>query len=630
MGKLRFTLTYVLFWLILAFSCLLAENFAIFTSNPMGGFSIDSLIVFSLFVIALLIAYYVLEHKKNKVTFDYVLLPILLIFGGLCIATIWWQGPRTFINPDDNFTVSISFSLGEKFSYSLQVVVWIGVLYGLLFTFSKYALARRWTRFCPFAYVCIILVMTVADVIMEFDSIVAIFTSTYTGPGLQFIIYNENVWAHLILVGLLSCIVLNVKKFRVFYYILMFYFYTIIIFTSCATAVFVGFFAIVFYTLFEILTNIKGGHLLRQMILLAAYLLGLGALAGAFALMIHYDVKAIVNFWSFITGQILNKDYVTLTSRTWIWESLIKLVTSEPRDFIFGLGYKTSNAIFTQFFIFTYNNGFAPRSAHNGFLELLLRHGLVGLSLYAIMLILFIKGIIKLLIKKQFRIAFFYGLCVAGLLAHGMAESTMFFTPNVGGTYMTLVFFIPVLNCNKSKYFEELNNDLQQLELEEIKVKNKDILYYISVVLIGFAISTATSFVIQTFYNYMVAVVIYIVILSISLVGLWLITPIAYFVNKGGVLLKDCFINFTFAPIKNNLIPILTSSFMGVIIGFTLQHLFALEMFIIMLISISVFVSYYIAFTFFNKKEVCSMNYMFDNLLLRRLKYVDSEAIDHE
>ena len=98
MGKLRFTLTYILFWFVIVFSCLLAENFALLSSDHMGGMSPDSLMMLSLFIIFALVFYYFLEHKKNKLTFDKILLPIIAVFGLVCITTIWWQGPRVFDN----------------------------------------------------------------------------------------------------------------------------------------------------------------------------------------------------------------------------------------------------------------------------------------------------------------------------------------------------------------------------------------------------------------------------------------------------------------------------------------------------------------------------------------------------
>ena len=117
MGKLKYTLTYILFWFAIIFSCMLAENFAFFSSDHMGGMNNDSLIMLSLFVIFVLAFYFFLEHKKNKVTFDKILLPIIIAFGLISIVTIWWQGPRVFDNEWRFLRTTVSFSPEEKLSY---------------------------------------------------------------------------------------------------------------------------------------------------------------------------------------------------------------------------------------------------------------------------------------------------------------------------------------------------------------------------------------------------------------------------------------------------------------------------------------------------------------------------------
>ena len=632
MGKLRFTLTYILFWIILGFAGLLSENYAIFSSNPSNGFSTDSLIVLSLFVIALLIIYYVLEHRKNGLTFDKVLLPILIIYGGLCIATIWWQGPRTFFNTSNGYTsASIRFTNEEKMSYSFQIIVWLAALYGLLFAFNRFSLAKKWMRLFPLLYVFLILIASIVDVALEFDSIVAVFAGTYAGEGLRFITNNANIWANLILVGLLSCVVLNVKKFKVFYYVLMLYFFfVIIIFTTCATATFVGFAVIVLYTLFEILTNIKKGHLKRQIILLIVYFVCLGLLFGTVAMMIHFRVPAVVNFWNFVRFQILEKDYSTLTTRTLIWETLFQLLKKNPIDLIFGLGYKTGNTIFMYYYMISNNSYFSPNSMHNGFLEIMLRHGIIGLTLYAAMLVLFCKGIIKMFIEKRSRAALLYGVCFVGFLVHGIAESTMFFTPNGGGMYATLVFFVPVINANKSKYFDKLNDDLKQLIIEEVEVVNRDVFYYINTVFVGLLIASGLVFTMKSLYYSAAAIIVCIVICAISLVGFMFVPLLAFLINRKEIPLKECFLSFVWFPIKNNIIAIVFSLIVGFLIGSFLQQLLEADTFVLLLLAISTFIVYYLLFVVFSKRENRTMNDALDNVLLKRLKYMDSEAINNE
>ena len=128
MGKLRFTLTNIIFWIVLLLSCLLSENFAVLNNDPLKGFAVDSAFILTISIIVMLVLYYFLEHKKNKLTFDKVLLPALLIAGLLLIVNVFRQGSRVFPNYDNIGTFTISFSVQDRVMASLQVVVWLAVM----------------------------------------------------------------------------------------------------------------------------------------------------------------------------------------------------------------------------------------------------------------------------------------------------------------------------------------------------------------------------------------------------------------------------------------------------------------------------------------------------------------------
>ena len=622
MGKLRFTLTYLVFWLIIIFSCLLAENFAILSSDHMGGMSVDSLILLALFIIFMLIFYYYKEHKNNELTFDKILLPIIGVFGFISIMTIWWQSARTFVNPDDGFSTVADFTIKEKFSYTLQIIVWCAVLYGILFVANRYSISRKWLKWLALVYVFGILVCSLVDVVMEFNSIISIFVSTYEGPGLQFIIYNANVWGHMLLVALLSCLILNIKKFNLFFYILMIHFFIMIIFTTCATAVFVGLAAIFSYTLFEIFSIYRNSRQ-KSFKLLIIYVSSLVAFFGFFAIMVAVNVPIFTNFWSYISRQILQKDYSTLTSRTGIWASIIKLLSSNPRDFIFGLGYKTGNIIFTQYFLAFNSHEFAIRSAHNGILEIFLRHGILGLLTYLGIFVVYAFGIIRLFNKKQYRVAFFSLICVVGLLAHGIAESTMFLTPNIGGTYGTLIFLLPVINATKDKYFDELNNDLQNSRKEEVKITINDLCYFINSLAIGLLIALLLTLTIGYMYSNLPALIAYIVIAVVTLASLFITPLIVSLINKtpyAGELKR-----LLLLPLKDNCFVIVAIAVIGVTLSFGLQQVFTYDLFSLLLFTIFWFIAYNFAIALKCDNKLLALTY-FDQQFSIPLRNVSSEV----
>ena len=519
MGKLRFTLTYILFWFVIIASCFLAENVNFFSADPLSGMRPESLVTLSLLIICMLIFYYFRERDKNGMTIDKVLLPIIGIFGLVSIATVWWQGERSFADQSGNIVSTLSFTAMQKTSITFQIVVWCAVLYGLLFTFNRYSISKNWLKWLLYVYVGGVLLFTIADVIMEFGDIIAICNNTYTGSGLSFIVYNSNVWANILLIAIFCCVILCMKKFKVYYYVLMIHFFVMIVLSSCTTSVFVGAAVIIAYTLYEILSKLKTRTRWAARMLFI-YLMILLTVFGFFAMMVSLNVPLFANLWSFVNNHIFKKDYSTLTSRTGIWASVFAVLCKNPVDLIFGLGYRTGNEIFSAYFLAMNGDGFIPRSAHNGIVEITLRHGLLGLSLYIGLLSVFVVGIVKLIKNKQYRVAYMYGICFLGILAHSITESTMLFVPNTEATFLTIVFFLPVANATKEKYFNELDDDLQRQPDVLIKPNKLDVLQFAFKTLLGLLVAFAFTFLLRPMHTMRRLVVLYIVATSLVLIAL--------------------------------------------------------------------------------------------------------------
>ena len=128
MGRLRFTLTNIMFWVVIILSCLLAENYALFSDAPRSGLDVAPLYLITFAIIGLLVFYYFTEHKKNGLTLDKILLPCFIMMGSLMIWTIFRQGNRSFTNWDADGIFTISFTLSERMLAALQVVIWLAVL----------------------------------------------------------------------------------------------------------------------------------------------------------------------------------------------------------------------------------------------------------------------------------------------------------------------------------------------------------------------------------------------------------------------------------------------------------------------------------------------------------------------
>ena len=617
MGKLRFTLTYLLFWLAIIFSCLLAENFSLFTNDHMGGMEMGSLYLLSFFVILLLVFYYILERKYNRIKLDTVLLCAILTFGLVSILTVCFQGTRTFPDGIDGAVGTISFSPMVKFQYVLQIIVWCAVLYGTLYAITRYSISRKWLKWLAFIYIVGLAACGIADVFMESNKIIGIFAGNYQGD-ITFVVYNANVWAHLLLIGVLSCIVLCLKRFKFYYYIAMVFFYIMIIFTSCTTAIFVSFAVMIAYTVFEIIAVFYKNRK-KLVTYLAAYIGGLVVFAAVFALMVVVNVDIFANFWDFIFKEILNKDYSTLTSRTGIWASVFGLLSKNPMDFIFGLGYKTGNAIFTTYFMTYRDAGFAIRSTHNGFMEIFLRHGLLGVIAYIVLLSTFVFGLVRLIKIKQYRVAYLYSLCFFGVLIHGMAESTTFFTPNIGGMYSTLIFFLPVAKETKYNRLKLLNKDLQEREIPGHKLANDEICYCLVSLLVGLVLAVASVFLCLGNTTNVPELVVYICLLSVFVVALFVAPAILGARGRA-------YWSALWRPIYAKRIMIAIIIAIAVIFAIVLQAFFIFDIFARIMFALCVFAVFSLGSLLIYGIGACPVLDEMNNRFTRLLQKVSSEV----
>ena len=460
MGRLRFTLANAVIMIVIALSCFLSENFALFNNNPIGGFSLAPSYLLIFTIIGLLFFYYFLEHKKNDLKFDVILLPSLLGIGALMIINIFRQGTRTVINPDVVDPIIVSFSFNDKLLAALQVIVWLSVLYAIVFVYNRYRLNKESIRWIGKIYVVIILLLSFIDFIYEFDVIADIFGGTYKGDGVQFFLGNSNVWGLLIFAGIITAIVLSYKRFSWYYFSCMLVLFTYSLFTKSATAIYISFFAINAYIFYEVLSKIKIDlkGTIKNLIIYASVV---STLVLLMFILVITKVPMFVNFWNFISSTFLTKNLFTMNLRAKIWSAVLNLVSSNPLDLILGLGHGTGSTLLRS------SISFLPiKSAHNGLMEILLRYGILGLLIYISLLGLIVFAFIKHLKKKNYRFVFIYFLAFLSIMLHSITESTTIFTPNVGGLYFGFIFVLPVLNILQEKRMDALREDTLEQAVE--------------------------------------------------------------------------------------------------------------------------------------------------------------------
>ena len=483
MGKLRFTLTNVVFWIVLILSCLLAENLPFFNADPMKSFASDGAFILTIGIIGLLLVYYFFEHKKNGLKFDKILLPSLVVAGLLLILNIMRQTTRSFLSYSGMWDFIITFSPRDRLMASLQVVIWLAVIYALVFVYNRFRLNKESYRWLAKIYLFGTLLMCLIDIFIEGNVILGIMDGSYEGDGLAFFMGNSNVWSLLVFSGIISAILLCYKRYRWYYHVAMIGLTVFNILTACATTIYVTFLAVTCYTLYEIISHYKADKKQRRKWLFRYFGIAAGTIL-LFAILVLVKVSLFVNFWSFIYHQLFVKDFATLTGRTDMWQRVWGFMSRNPLDVIFGLGHQTGSLIYQEYM------GHTVKSAHNAFLEIFLRYGIIGLLVYLGIIGLTIYCLVLHFKKKNYRFAVIYGICFLSIMFHSMTESTTLFTPNIGGLYFSFVFVLPVLNIIQEKRFKELKADLMTVNVSRGKVKSSTFVFAFILLMISTIVAT--------------------------------------------------------------------------------------------------------------------------------------------
>ena len=470
MGKLKFTLSNILFWLAIAASCLLLENVAFLSSNVHSG--LNNTLFFLLFSMAILgyVSYFVVEHVKNHASLDYLLFAVFTIalVGG--IIAIYSFTDIHFSNADGTRTFDYVLNSWDKTTQVLSLVVFIFTLYASLFFFNKnYPSIRK--------LIVVFIIVTVVchfsciySLVAEIDKIIYNLSMPLDTKELVSIYWNTNMFCGILLLGMLASIGLNYFKKNVYSYISLLFFETMILFSASITSIIVSLIVLVSYFLIEIIITMAKKKK-RGFVFLAIYLFIVVGFILLFASSLKYELGSLSNFFKTVYNSLSNANYKNFSHRTFIWESIINFVPYNPLGLVFGYGFRNSNYIIGSFFYLAGGTDYGTLSAHSGYMQVLMNFGIVGVLIYSAFIIYYFYCLIRLL-KKEVRFAILFALIGLSLLAYGSMESVFLFNPNSLGIVIGVGFFLPVVNKWKHTIRPSLGDDTLKIEKPEMLKPN--------------------------------------------------------------------------------------------------------------------------------------------------------------
>ena len=200
-----------------------------------------------------------------------------------------------------------------------------------------------------------------------------------------------------------------------------------------------------------------------------------------------------------------------------------------------------------------------------------------------------------------------------------MAESTTFFTPNIGGMYATLIFFLPVAKETKYNRLKLLNKDLQEREIPTNKLSNSEICYCLVSLLVGLVLAVASLFLCMGNTFSTPELVIYICLLSVLVLALF-ISPALLGAHK------KAYWDALFRPIANKIVMIVVTIVLAVISAIILQTFFAFDIFSRIMFSLSVFAIFSLGSLLAYGIKACPVVDEMNNRFTRLLQKVSSEV----
>lgn len=455
MGKLKFTLSNILFWLGLIPTCLILEDVGFLSTNPTGSLSEPHFFMLFALAIGCYLSYFLIEHIKNKASLDYVLLTIVLFcFAGGMLAIWSFQG----VTLDGIRHYEYSVTTWDKVMQTFSLMVYVLGIYAVLFYFNKNHPSIRKIKVIYFIIAAICLFATIFSWIKETNKILYNLSATGAPLEIKSIFWNPNMYSLMLLLGVYSCFGLNYYKKHFVNYLLIIYFAFMECVVCSLTGVAVMAASLVVYFLIEIIFVMRRRKGLG-IFYLGIYLAVLISFVVLLACSLNYDLGGLSSFFKFLYSNFADAHYGDLSKRTFTWSCSVEYIGNHPFNLMFGFGFKNSNHIIGGFWNAYKGTPINWLSAHSGYIQLLMNFGIVGIIGYALFFLYYIYSFSRIF-KKDPRFALIYLLIGGALIGYAVMESIIFLAPSSLGFIILAFFYLPMMNKWKHYKHPQLGDDV--------------------------------------------------------------------------------------------------------------------------------------------------------------------------
>ena len=401
MGKLKFTISNIWFWTALIGVTFLSQNLVVLTTHMNSGHDWTSMMILVASAAISLFIYFFINHKKNRMKVDWVLLPLIAILGICFFINIWVEKGMDYPLPSGEEFVSVRFSFEEKVQASITLILYFAFIYAMLFIFTRTQTHTRFAVVAAYIGVIFTAVAMIYSLSKEWKSYAKIFDDTITEPvNIVSFFGNKNYYGGILFVGILSCMIVNYHHPRFIWYLLASFFLVILLSTAAVLPSLIAIVAVPIYLAIDI-----GRFISKRKWVKLSYvtltLLGLAAIGIIFYIGAKKEWKGFHGVDIYITELMNSKDFASLTGRTSIWNQIFRYAFDTPMHMLFGHGYLITQKHTLGVTGAMWGLG-AVKTTHNGYLQVLFEFGLVGLFVHALIICYFIYSCIRLLLEKRF------------------------------------------------------------------------------------------------------------------------------------------------------------------------------------------------------------------------------------
>lgn len=505
MGRAKFVLSNLIFWAIVVVNCVIVENVAVLTKAPNVGFDDASFILLFIMMGILLFTYYFLERKYNKVKIDWVLLTCLIILLVTTLIIIWWlPNKETYVNSNSGYSITVYYSTRERIIASVEIFITCAVIYSTYFLFLKNRFSSKKNHLFAMGMMIFSLVSVGISFITDFNFYRDLFNPDKVAlGGISSIWPSKNYYGLILFIGILCCFVLSYNRRRIIYNAIILFLFVAMIFTRCSTTLIISSIAVPLYFLGDIIRSFK--FKFKQAIIELFFLIAviLIFVIFFFAGVMSNEDNIFKNVADIFIKAILEKDFQTFTSRKNIWKFTIEFVCKDTITLLFGRGgHFIGHKSFIYYFIMQNSGYHYFETTHNGFLQIFLFHGLVGVILMALLYLYLLYSLIRLLFKKQFAFVFTYSLCILSFTVFSSMESITFLRTNMLGMVITILFFLPPIGAYKHtiSYRRKLNEEVKAKYVNVNMMNNHKLTQVVSFVIFSLLFTISGIFICDIVY----------------------------------------------------------------------------------------------------------------------------------